>query len=91
MCPIFLHRPTFDARPIALQDEMRAAVRDAVALQRRLHIQEEEDAMIAIRNADGEIVELTPEQQQSFVTAVTPSYGEARGRYGQALLSLVNL
>ncbi len=89
--PIFLHRPTFDAWPIALQKEMCAAVRDAVAFQRRLHIQEEEDAMIAIRNAGGEIVELTPEQHQSFVTAVAPIYGEARNQYGQALLSLANL
>ena len=89
--PIFLHRPTFDAWPIALQKEMRAAVRDAVAFQRRLHIQEEQDAMIAIHNAGGEIVELTPEQRQTFVTAVAPIYGEARNQYGQALLSLVGI
>lgn len=89
--PIFLHRPTFDAWPQALQDEMRAAVRDAVTFQRRLHVKEEEDAMVAIRNEGGEIVELTPEQHRAFVTAVTPIYGEARSRYGQELLSLVNL
>lgn len=89
--PVFLHRPTFDSWPPELQDEMRAAVRDAVAFQRALHVQEEEDAMAAIRNEGGEIVELTPEQHQAFVRAVTPIYGEARGQYGQELLSLVNL
>lgn len=89
--PVFLHRPTFDAWPIELQNEMRAAVRDAVVFQRGLHVQEEEDAMTAIRNEGGEIVELTPAQHQAFVAAVTPIYDEARSQYGRELLSLVNL
>ncbi|MBI3373889.1 MAG: TRAP transporter substrate-binding protein [Betaproteobacteria bacterium] len=89
--PIFLHRPSFDAWPQALQDEMRAAVREAVAFQRQLHVKEEEDSMLAIRSEGGEILELTPEQRQAFVTAVTPIYGEARSQYGRDLLSLVNL
>ncbi len=89
--PIFFHRPSFDAWPKALQDEMQAAVRDAVAFQRTLHVKEEEDAMTAIRAEGGEIVELTPEQHMAFVTAVTPIYGEARGQYDRELLSLVNL
>jgi len=89
--PIFLHRPTFDAWPQALQDEMRAAVRDAVAFQRDLHVREEEESMLAIRKEGGEIAELTPEQHQAFVAAVTPIYGEARSQYDRELLSLVNL
>jgi tripartite ATP-independent transporter DctP family solute receptor len=89
--PIFLHRPTFDSWPQALQDEMRAAVRDAVVFQRDLHVKEEEESTVAIRNEGGEIVEITPEQRQAFVTAVTPIYDEARSQYGRDLLSLVNL
>ncbi len=89
--PIFLHRPTFDAWPQALQDEMRAAVRDAVTFQRGLHVREEEESMVAIRNEGGEVVEITPQQRQAFVTAVTPIYAEARAQYGRDLLSLVNL
>jgi tripartite ATP-independent transporter DctP family solute receptor len=89
--PIFLHRPTFDSWPRELQDEMRAAVADAVAFQRNLHVKEEEDAAAAIRKVGGEIVELTPEQHKAFVDAVTPIYGEARAQYGKDLLSLVNL
>jgi tripartite ATP-independent transporter DctP family solute receptor len=89
--PIFLHWPTFDSWPQALQDEMRAAVRDAVVFQRDLHVKEEEESTVAIRNEGGEIVEITPEQRQAFVTAVTPIYDEARSQYGRDLLSLVNL
>lgn len=89
--PIFLHRPTFDAWPRALQDEMRAAVRNAVAFQRGLHVKEEEESMVAIRKEGGEIVELTAEQRHAFVKAVTPIYAEARIQYGQDLLSLVSL
>jgi len=89
--PIFLHRPTFDSWPQALQDEMRAAVRDAVAFQRDLHVKEEEESAVAIRKEGGEIVDITPAERQSFVKAVTPIYAEARGQYGRDLLSLVDL
>jgi tripartite ATP-independent transporter DctP family solute receptor len=89
--PIFLHRPTFDSWPRELQDEMRAAVADAVTFQRNLHVKEEEDSAAAIRKVGGEIVELTPEQHKAFVDAVRPIYGEARSQYGKELLSLVNL
>jgi tripartite ATP-independent transporter DctP family solute receptor len=89
--PIFLHRATFDSWPRELQDEMRAAVADAVAFQRNLHVKEEEDAAAAIRKVGGEIVELTPEQHKAFVDTVRPIYGEARSQYGKELLSLVNL
>jgi tripartite ATP-independent transporter DctP family solute receptor len=87
--PIFFHRPSFDAWPKELQAEMQAAVTEAVAFQRDLHVKEEEDAAAAIKKAGGEILELTPEQHKAFVTAVTPIYGEARAQYSRELLSLV--
>ncbi len=89
--PIFLHRPSVDAWPRALQEEMQAAIRDAVAFQRVSHVKEEEDAMVAIRKEGGEILELTPDEHKAFVAAVTPIYGEVRGQYDRELLSLVNL
>ncbi len=89
--PVFFHRASFDAWPKAVQEEMRAAVHDAVAFQRGLHVKEEEDSMTAIRAEGGEIVELTAGQRQAFVEAVTPMYGEARGQYDRELLSLVKL
>ena len=89
--PIFLHRPTFDAWPRALQDELRSAVHDAVTVQRQLHVKEEEDAMGAIRKAGGEILELTPDGQKAFAAAVAPIFGEARRQYDRRLLSLVDL
>ena len=87
--PIFFHRPSFDAWPKEMQMEMRAAVTEAVAFQRDLHVKEEEDSAAEIRKAGGEILELTPEQHKAFVTAVTPIYGEARAQYSHELLSLV--
>lgn len=89
--PIFLHRQSFDGWPKPIQEELRAAVRDAVAFQRDMHVKEEEDAMVEIRKAGGTIVELTPEEHKAFVTAVTPIYGEARAQFGPKLLALVNL
>jgi TRAP-type C4-dicarboxylate transport system substrate-binding protein len=89
--PIFVHRPTFDAWPRAIQDEMRAAVHDAIGFQRDLHVKEEEDAMTAIRAAGGDIVELTREEHEKFVAAVTPIYGEARRQYSREILTLLNV
>ena len=89
--PIFVHRPSFDGWPKAIQDELRAAVREAVAFQRELHVKEEDDAVVAIRKSGGEIVELTADQHKAFVSAVNPIYSEARGQFGRDLLALVNL
>ena len=89
--PIFVHRPSFEAWPEALRTELQAAVHDAVAFQRDLHDQEEEESAAIIRAAGGEIIELTPAEQAAFVEAVAPIYDEARARYGPELLSLVNL
>jgi TRAP-type C4-dicarboxylate transport system substrate-binding protein len=69
---------------------MRAAVKEAVAFQRDLHVKEEDEAQVQIRKAGGDILELTPEQHKAFVAAVTPIYGEARREYSRELLSLVN-
>jgi tripartite ATP-independent transporter DctP family solute receptor len=89
--PIFFNKTAFDAWPKELQDEMRAAVKDAVEFQRALHVKEEEDAKVLIRKEGGQIVELTPEEHQKFVDAVKPIYGEARGQYDRELLSLVKI
>src|SRR5689334_5602664 len=43
--PIFVHRPAFDAWPRPLQEALREAVHDAVAVQRQAHVKEEAEAM----------------------------------------------
>jgi len=89
--PIFFHRASFDAWPRALQEEMRAAVKDAIVFQRDLHVKEEEDAVVAIKQAGGELIELTPQQHEAFARAVNPIYGEARSEYGREMLGLVGV
>src|SRR5262245_14331124 len=88
--PIFLHRASFDSWPPAVQAELSAAVHDAVAFQRDTHVKEEADAAVAIGEAGGEIVELTPDERHAFVAAVTPIYDEARRQYDPKLLALVD-
>ena len=89
--PIFLHRPTFDAWPRELREEMRQAVGDAIGFQRELHVKEEADAMAAIRTEGGEILELTPAEHNEFVAAVTPIYAEARRDFSREVLALLNV
>ncbi len=89
--PIFLHRQSFDSWPKAIQDEMRAAIVDAVAVQRVTKTQEELDAAKAIVDAGGEIIELTPAELKPFRDAVEPIYEDARNRYSRELLDLAGL
>jgi TRAP-type C4-dicarboxylate transport system substrate-binding protein len=89
--PIFVHGPTFDAWSEELRSEMRAAVKDAVLLQRQLHDQAEIDAAEVIRKAGGEIVQLTAQQRTAFVDAVAPIYADAQEQFSPELLKMVNL
>jgi tripartite ATP-independent transporter DctP family solute receptor len=86
--PIFLHRATFDAWPNDLQRAMREAIKDAVAFQRGLHVQEEEEARRAIESEGCEIVELSADEHQAFASAVKPLLDQARGTYGRELFDL---
>jgi tripartite ATP-independent transporter DctP family solute receptor len=89
--PVFVHRPSFDAWPPDVQDEIRAAVQDATALQRNLHDTEELNAAEIIRESGGEIIQLTSEQRAEFVAAVQPIYQEARERFTTEQFELVGL
>jgi len=89
--PIFVHAPSFDAWPPGVQAAMRDAAREAVVFQREVHDREEEEAQAIIREAGGEIVELTAEAREAFVAAVAPIHAEARERYPRELLEMVGL
>lgn len=89
--PIFFHRPTFDSWPTELQQEIRAAVTEAVRFQRNLKDQEELDAQVAIEDVGGEVVELTAQERQLFVDTVTPVYAELQDQYSPRLRRLVGL
>ena len=88
--PIFVHRAAFDGWPDDLKAAMQAAVKDAIAFQRDLHVREEEDARRTIEAEGCQIAELRPDEHRAFAAAVQPIYGEARAQYGD-LLDLVRV
>ena len=87
--PVFLHRNAFDAWPKELQDSMRQAVADSIALQRDLAVEEERDALKKIEDQGCEVIELSPEEHEAFAAAVRPLRREAEEIYGKDLLSLL--
>ena len=89
--PIFFHRASFEGWPKELQAAMAQAVREAVVWQRDSHVKEEENAAVVIKQAGGEIIELTPQQHGAFVDAVKPLHREVRSMYDPKLLALVGL
>jgi TRAP-type C4-dicarboxylate transport system substrate-binding protein len=88
--PIFLHRPAFDGWPAELKRAMASAVKDAVAFQRELHVEEEEAARRAIEEEGCKLVELTADQHNAFAAAVRPLRDDARETYGRKLLDLTD-
>lgn len=87
--PIFLHRPTFDGWPDDLKDAMQQAVTEAVAFQRTLAVEENEQSRKAIEDADCDIVELSAKEHAAFVDAVQPLLADARKTYGAATFKLL--
>ncbi len=86
--PIFLHRASFDGWPGDLRRAMQKAIREAVAFQRDLHVQEEEEARKVIEAQGCEIVELTAAEHDAFAAAVMPLITEARATFGSELFDL---
>jgi TRAP-type C4-dicarboxylate transport system substrate-binding protein len=86
--PIFVHRPTFDAYPSALQDVFRNAAKEAIVFQRGLAVEEDAQAQRAIIDAGCEIAALKPDEHAAFAAAVKPIYGEARGQFGKDAFEL---
>jgi TRAP-type C4-dicarboxylate transport system substrate-binding protein len=87
--PIFFHRPSFDAWPDDLKRAMQKAVNEAVAFQRKLAVEENEQSRKAIEDAGCEIVELTPKEHAAFVAAVQPLLADARKMYGEDMFKML--
>jgi TRAP-type C4-dicarboxylate transport system substrate-binding protein len=87
--PIFLHRPAFDSWPADLQSAMRDAVKDAVAFQRNLAIDEDREARAAILAEGCEITELTADEHALFRAAVEPLLTDARHTYGREMFEMI--
>jgi TRAP-type transport system periplasmic protein len=87
--PIFLHRPSFDAWPGDLKAAMSAAVRDAVAFQRDLAVEEEAKALEEIKREGCDVRELDAAGRAAFSSAVQPVRAEAHWLYPSELLSLI--
>jgi tripartite ATP-independent transporter DctP family solute receptor len=87
--PIFLNRDQFDAWPKDLQDAMRKAVKESVAYQRKLAVEEHEQSRKTIE-AEGDVFNtLTPAEHAQFVAAVQPLLADARKMYGEEMFGLV--
>ncbi len=87
--PVFLHRASFESWPRDLQEAMRRAVKESVAYQRGLAVEEHEESRRIIEAAGCEIVEPTARQHDAFVDAVRPLTAEARETYGAGLFKMV--
>jgi len=65
------------------------AVKEAVAYQRKLALEEHESSRKAIEAEGCEINELTSTEHNAFVAAVRPLLADARKIYGEAMFGMV--
>jgi tripartite ATP-independent transporter DctP family solute receptor len=86
--PIFVNRTAFDAWPDDLKIAMQSAIKEAIAFQRELHVQEEKDARETIAAQGCEVSELKMEEHEQFASIVRPLRDEAAHSLGADLLSL---
>lgn len=87
--PVFFSRTQFDAWPAALQEVMRTAVHEAVAAQRIMAVEEDDDARKAIAAVGCELITPTEAEHATFVDAVAPLLADARETYGTEAMGLV--
>jgi tripartite ATP-independent transporter DctP family solute receptor len=87
--PIFLHRPSFESWPDNVKRAMESAVREAVAYQRTLAVEEHDQSYQAITAEGCEINALTPKEHELFVAAVGALLADARMTYGDAMFKMV--
>jgi TRAP-type C4-dicarboxylate transport system substrate-binding protein len=88
--PIFAHRDTMDAWPEDLRVAINEAVRDSIEFQRGLAEQEVRDALTAIESGGCEIVELSAKEHGLFEDAVREQHDDARKKFGNAMLKLLD-
>jgi tripartite ATP-independent transporter DctP family solute receptor len=86
--PIFVYRTAFDAWPGKLQEAMRRAITEAVAMQREEGAEEERVARKTIEDEGGKIAELTLGEHAAFAAAVMPLIDEAEDVYGKEMMRL---
>ena len=87
--PIFFNRTAFDAWPDDLKRAMQKGVTEAVAFQRKLAVEENEQSRKAIEGAGCEIVELNAKEHAAFVAAVQPLLADAQKMYGADMFQMV--
>jgi C4-dicarboxylate-binding protein DctP len=87
--PIFLHRTSFEAWPNEIKRAMQTAVTEAVAYQRELAVEENDQSYKAIEAEGCRINALAPKEHEAFVAAVQPLLADARKTYGDAIFKMV--
>lgn len=86
---IYCNRAAFDSWPEEFQTGILEATREAVKVQRKLAVEEEDIARQTIEREGGEVLELTPAERAAFARAVKPLHDEARQRYGEEMFALL--
>ena len=87
---IFANRTAFYSWPNDIKNVIDDSVRDAISFQRGLAEQEALDSQKILELEGCEIVELTEEEQASFVEAVKTQHDDARDQFGDAMFRMID-
>ena len=87
---IFANREEFVSWPSEIQQVVSDATTAAVALQRKLAEQEAVKAESILREENCQIIELTENEKNHFIDAVSIQHHEARDQFGKQMFEMIN-
>lgn len=85
---LYVHKTSFDTWPENVQKAVREAARDAIAFQRRLAAEKENEIRIQLEKEGVLFVDLTAKERSAFSEAVQPVLKDARRKLGDEIMAM---
>jgi TRAP-type transport system periplasmic protein len=85
---VYVHKTSFDAWPEQVQKAVRESAREAIAFQRKLAAEKENEIRAQLEQEGVSFVDLTAKERAAFVAAVQPVLTGARKTLGDEILAM---
>jgi TRAP-type transport system periplasmic protein len=85
---VYVHKPSFDAWPEQVRKAVRESAREAIAFQRKLAAEKENEIRAQLEQEGVSFVDLTAKERAAFVAAVQPVLAGARKTLGDEILAM---
>lgn len=85
---LYVHKTSFDTWPENVQKAVREAAREAIAFQRKLASEKENEIRAQLEKEGVSFVDLTAKERSAFREAVQPVLNDARRKLGDEMMAM---